>query len=453
MTLAPSPPKDPVIGHLRYMRGDTMRFYADLMRRYGDVVRLEFLNGPVHLLTHPDHVRRVLGDTEKDILKQSPGLDRSKVLMGEGLVTATGEHWRKQRKLIQPLFRRELIARYAGVMIDATREMLSRFDGYFAREVSFDVGEEITRATLRIVGEALLGADVRSDARAVSRAVTLLSQDLADRMTSVFTVPFGIPTPQNKRFESQLRVLFALIGRIIRDRRAAPEGDARFDLLTLLMRAKDDETAEGMSDKQLTDEVMTMFLAGHETTSSALAWTFKLLAENPRVRRALAEEVRGVVGDREVTYEDLPKMQLLERVIKESLRMYPPISHIPRRTTIEETMGGYTIPAGTLVVVSPYATHRHPAFWENPEGFDPDRFLPENEAKRPRYAYFPFGGGPRVCIGNIFSLIEMQIVVAMVTQKYFVDLVPGHPVGREMLFTLRPDGPVRATLRKSTIAA
>lgn len=442
--LAPSPPKDPVFGHLRAMRGDTARFYVDAMQRYGDVVRLEFLNGPVHLLTHPDHVRRVLHEKQKEYVKQSPGLDKMKLLMGEGLVTSIGDLWKKQRRIIQPLFHREKIALYADVMVSATREMIERFDKFAARGEAFDLSEELTRATLRIVGEALLGTDVRGDANVVSRAVTLLSHDMTERMKSFFSLPLGIPTPKNRRFEKEMRVLFDLIGRIIRERRR--DGRDGSDLLTLLMRAKDDQTGDQMNDQQLTDEVMTMFLAGHETVSSGLAWTFYCLAKNPRVRRAMNQEVDAVLGKRLPVLADLDRLELTERVVKESLRLYPPISHIPRRATEADTIGGYAIPKGSLVVVSPFATHRHAGFWENPEGFDPDRFLPEQEAKRARYAYFPFGGGPRVCIGNIFSVIEMKVVVAMVAQKYDVDLVPGHPVEREMLFTLRPDAPVRATL-------
>ena len=444
--IAPGPPKDLVFGHLRAMRSDTARFYVEAMQKYGDVVRLEFLNGPVHLLTHPDHVRRVLHEKKEEYVKKSPGLDKMKLLMGEGLVTSTGDLWKKQRRTIQPLFHRDKIAVFAGVMIDATREMLGRLDEIAARGEPFDLSEELTRATLRIVGEALLGADVRGDSRAVSRAVTLLSHDMTERMKSFFSFPLGVPTPKNRRFHGEMRVLFDLIGRIVRERRK--DGTDRTDLLTLLMRAKDDETGDRMSDQQLTDEVMTMFLAGHETVSSGLSWTFYCLAKNPRVRRSMHEEIDRVLGEREVVLADLDHLELTLRIVKESLRLYPPISHIPRRLTEADTLGGYAIPKGSLVVVSPYATHRHGAFWDNPEGFDPERFLPEAEKKRPRYAYFPFGGGPRVCIGNAFSIIEMQIVVAMVAQRYEIDLVPGYPVEREMLFTLRPSGSVRATLTR-----
>jgi cytochrome P450 len=428
------------------MRGDTARFYADSMRRYGDVVRLEFMNGPVHLLTHPDHVRRVLQEKRDVYEKKSPGLEKMKLLMGEGLVTATGDLWKKQRRTIQPLFHREKIEVFAKTMMAATTEMLERLDAAAARGGKVDLTEEITRATLRIVGEALLGTDVRGDAKAVSRAVTLLSQDMTDRMKAFFSLPLGVPAPRNTRFKEQMRILFDLIGRIVRERRANDAG--RTDLLTLLMRARDAETGEGMSDQQLTDEVMTMFLAGHETVSSGIAWTFHLLARNPRVRRAMNAEIDTVLGERALTLADLDRLDLTTRVVKESLRLYPPISHIPRRLTEDDIVGGYLIPKGSLVVVTPYATHRHPEFWPNAEGFDPDRFLPAAESARPRYAYFPFGGGPRVCIGNIFSIIEMQIVTTMVARRYELELVPGHPVEREMLFTLRPDKPIWVTLKR-----
>jgi cytochrome P450 len=370
-----------------------------------------------------------------------------KILMGDGLVTSTGDLWKRQRRTIQPLFHREKLGVFTRVMIDAAAEMVTRFDAHAAQDATFDLAEELTRATLRIVGEALLGTDVRGDASAVSRAVTHLSQDMTLRMKSIFSVPLGVPTPRNQRFGAEVRVLFDLIGRIIKERRASSVSE-RVDLLTLLMRAKDAESGEAMSDRQLTDEVMTMFLAGHETVSSGLAWTFYCLAKNPRVRRKLHAEVDAVLSGRPPQFDELGSLSYTERVIKESLRLFPPISHIPRRVTEADEIGGYSIPQGSLVVVSPYATHRHPEFWPNPEGFDPERFLPESESKRPRYAYFPFGGGPRVCIGNFFSILEMQIVVAMVAQRYEVNLVPGRPVEREMLFTLRPKTGVWVSLRR-----
>ena len=443
----PTPPRDPVLGHLRQIRANAVDFYLRSFTEYGDIVRLFFGRTPMYLLAHPDHIKYVLHENPKNFEKRSPGYTKMRTLFGDGLVTSDGEVWRKQRKVAQPAFHKERIAELATVMTRATLEMLASWTSL--EDTVVDVAPEMMRVTQRIVAETLLGTEAPADADAVGDAVAYCLGDLVRRQTSLLDLPLSVPTPQNRRFVQQMKLVEDVVYRAIRERRAQAAG-ARRDLLGLLMDAKDDEgSGAGLDDTELRDQIFTIFVAGHETTANALVWTLYFLSLHPAWRRAVRQEVKDVLGDRTPEMSDVPKLVVLDRVLKESMRLKPPITRVGRRIARDVEIGGYPMAAGSFLVLSPYVTHRHPAFWENPEGFDPDRFLPEREATRPRYAYFPFLGGPRQCIGNVFATVEAVLILALVVRRYDLDLVPGHPVEHEDAFSLRQKYGMRMRLRRA----
>ena len=256
------------------------------------------------------------------------------------------------------------------------------------------------------------------------------------RARNLIVPPDSIPTPRNLRFRRAMRTLDAAVYAMIAGRRQAGSGGE--DLFAMLLQARDEATGEQMDDRQVRDEVITLLIAGHETVASALTWTWYLLALHPDVRGRMVAELQAVPGDRAITVNDLPRLELTARIFNEALRLYPPAWLITRKAIEADAVMGYAIPAGALVILSPYTLHRHPAFWPDPEIFDPERFSPEAEAQRPRYAYIPFGGGPRQCIGNNFALIEGQLILATVARRFSLELPPGNPVVVEPLVTLRP---------------
>jgi cytochrome P450 len=359
-----------------------------------------------------------------------------KPMMGEGLLTSDGDFWRRQRRLSQPAFHRQQIGAFAGTMTSIAEEMLERWQPVAARGQLIDVSAEMIRLTLSIVSKTLFNTDVGAEANTVGEAITVAFKEFDRRLAALFTLPDVVPTPSRRRLHNAIQTLDRVVYRIIEERRRA--GEDIGDLLSMLVFARDEETGESMSDKQLRDEVMAIFLAGHETTANALNWIWYLLSKHPAVERRLHDELAAVLGGRIPTLEDLPKLSYTTMVIEESLRLYPPAWVIERRSIAADQIGPYVIPPGSTIIPSQYITHRHPAFWDNPEGFDPERFTPERVAARPRFAYFPFGGGPRVCIDNNFAMMELQLILATVTQRYRLALVPGHPVELDPMITLRP---------------
>lgn len=431
------------------IHADPLAFLLDAGRRHGDVVG--FRIGPFRaaLLRHPDAIKHVLVDNNHNYDKATRGYDVLRQFLGNGLLTSNGDFWRRQRRIAQPAFHRRRIEGFAETMVSDTLDMLRRWDELAALGNTVDLAHEMMSLTLRIVGKTLLSTDVHDTADQVGNAVTVLNEWADGAIDSL--LPIGFPTPATLRARDASRKLDRIIGEIIARRRA---GEHAEDLLGMLMEAKDAETGESMTDKQLRDEVMTMFLAGHETTANALAWTFYLLSTHPDIERRVRAELDGVLGGAPPTMSDLPRLPYLLQVIKETMRLYPPAWMIDRHTIADDEILGYRIRKGTLVLVSPYVTHRHPEYWPNPEGFDPERFSPANEEARPRYAYFPFGGGPRQCIGNAFAMMEAQLIVAAVLQRFRPWLVPGHPVAPETLITLRPRWGLRMGLTSiPTIAA
>jgi cytochrome P450 len=422
-----------LLGVWSSLRADPLAFLTDAARRHGDVVG--FRIGPIQavLLRHPDAIKHVLVDNNHNYDKLTRGYDVLRQFLGNGLLTSDGDFWRRQRRIAQPAFHRRRIEGFAEVMVADTLDMLQRWDDVAGLGHTVDMAHEMMSLTLRIVGKTLLSTDVHDAADQVGDAVTVLNEWADGAIDSL--LPVGFPTPGTLRARGASRRLDRIIGDIIARRRAGEQAE---DLLGMLMEAKDSETGESMTDKQLRDEVTTMFLAGHETTANALAWTFYLLSTHPDIERRVRAELDAALGGAPPRMGDLPRLPYLLQVIKESMRLYPPAWMLDRRAIEADEVLGYRVEKNTLVLCSPYVTHRHPEFWPNPEGFDPERFSAANEEARPRYAYFPFGGGPRQCIGNAFAMMEAQLILAAVLQRFRPWLAPGHPVAPETLITLRP---------------
>ena len=429
-------------GLLADFRRNPLRFYMNAAK-FGDIVGLRA--GPMtsYFLTHPDHIKYVLQDNNQNY-GRSRIHDMMKPLLGEGLFTSDGAFWRRQRRLTQPAFHRQRLAAFATIMTDTTTAMIEQWHSVSQDGQPLELAAEMDRLTLAITNKALFGTDLTVDTDERQRYGMILREHLEYRFEHFFTFPERVPTPRNRRFWKVVRANDEFVFAIIDERRRS--GEDRGDLLSMLLQARDEETGEGMSDKQLQDEVTIFIGAGTETTAMALAWTWYFLSTHPEVDRKLRAELAEVLGGRPPTAEDLPNLKYTRMVIEEALRLYPPAWGMSRAALGADEIGGYPIPAKATIALSPYVTHRHPAFWENPEGFDPERFTPECSASRSRYAYFPFGGGPRQCIGNEFALMEAQLVVATVAQQYRLYLVPGHPVEPAALFSLRPRHRVLMTL-------
>jgi cytochrome P450 len=406
------------------------------MRRYGEISRYRLLSQSVYLLSHPDYIKHVLQDNHRNYGKQTFAYRALRLILGNGLLTSEGDFWLRQRRLAQPAFHRQRIEGFGSIMTRATLTMLERWETYAKQQQTFDVSQEMGRLTLRVAGETLFNIDLSDEADEVGQALSIGLEQIDDRLHRLVALPLFLPTPQNRRFLTALRTLDTVVSEMIAERRRAQED--RGDLLSMFMLVQDEETGERMNDRQLLDEVKTILLAGHETTANALTWTWYLLAQHPEIEAQLAAELTQVLGGRVPTMADLPRLAYTQRVIQESIRLFPPAWIFLRHAIHNDEIGGYTIPSGQVVGISPYVMHRHPGFWEDPERFDPQRFTPERVATRHRFAYIPFAAGPRQCIGNLFAMTEAQLVLATVAQRYRPRLVPGHAVEMQTAITLRP---------------
>ena len=427
---------DPIFGSARAFRDDPLDFIESARRKHGDFVRIRLGPYRVYLLLGPKHVRHLLQKNPGNYLKD--GYEHNEPLTGSGLLTSEGDFWRRQRRLTQPAFHKERLRGMVGTMTDATEEMLGRWRDHLGNggRRPLEIDAEMSRLTLSIVSRTLMGTDVSGEASEVGRSLEYTLWYAFRRTGRFFNPPFGFPTPKNLRYMRAIRTLETLVYSLIDGRRESDEVGA--DLLSMLVQARDSETGEGVGRSQLRDEVITFLAAGYETTARALAWTFYLLDRNPEERRKLREELAQVLGGRAPTYEDLPRLVYTKMFVEESMRLYPPVWGLARRAKGEDEIGGHRVPKGSRLIISSYVTHRHPAFWENPEKFEPEHFTPERSKGRPRYAYFPFGGGPRQCIGINFAMMEATLIIAMVAQRFDLSLVPSHPVEPQANLTLIP---------------
>lgn len=428
--IAPGPPGHFLLGHLREFRADVLDLVVRSAAEYGDIVRCRLGPHVVHLVNHPEHAEKILRSPNYD--KQTRSSATIKAISGDSLLTCNGDFWRRQRRMDQPAFHHRQIAGFTDKMTAAAGEMLERWSHHPSGE-PLDIAPEMARVTYSIVGRTLFSFDTGADSEAVEEAMRVMLPHVFEKLGRVVNLPGWFPSPANRRFTKALGDVDRVVYRIIAEHRAAMEaGEMPTDLLAMLMAARDPDTGEALPDSQLRNETITFLLAGHETTANALTWIFHLIATHPDVEAALVEEIDTVLGGRTPVFQDIPALRYTKRAIQEAMRLYPPIWIIERRVIREDVIGGYHFPAGSSVVISPFALHRHPGFWEEPEKFDPDRFL-----QPPPDAYIPFGLGPRFCIGNEFAMLEAHIIVAMVLQRYRLRMLPGHVVVRQPDITLR----------------
>jgi cytochrome P450 len=426
------------MGMLPAVRRDVLGFFTETARVHGAVARYRL--GPLrsYLVTHPDGVKRVLQDHVTNYTKDHVTYGMIRWIGGNGLITSQGDFWLRQRRLAQPAFHRQRISAMAGMMTRATHELLERWEPEASRGQPLHVGPEMMGLTLRIVGDALLGGKVAEKTAVVGRSFDVINAQLAHRFRAFNILPPVLPTRADRLFRDSLRRLRGVVRDLITERRKSSED--RGDLLSMFMHARDEETGARMDDAQLTDEAVTVMVAGHETTASTLSWIWALLHQHPEAEARLHAEVDGVLAGRAPALEDLPHLPYARMVVDEALRLYPPVYVLGRKVLEDDELCGFRIRGGSSVDLSPYATHRLPEFWEEPEQFRPERFTPEQVARRPRFAYFPFLGGPRQCIGNAFALMEAQLILVCIAQRFRLRMVPGYTPTPEPLITLRPVG-------------
>lgn len=440
--LAPGPIHRVPLAFVARLRRRPLEELTAARARWGDLVRFQVGPWVAHLVVHPRDVKHVLQDNHQNYRKGTI-IHSVRVLIGDGLFASEGEHWRRQRRLVQPAFHRQRIAGLVDVMTDATAAALDRWARYAEAGRSFDVWLEMRALTLGIVGRALFGLDLSDRASAVADAMEEALDFVNHRASQLLPLPLGVPLPRHRRFLRARAKLDEVVYAVIRARRA-DAGTA--DALAMLLAARDPDTGEGMSDEQLRDEIMTLVLAGHETTATALTWGWWLLARHPDVEARLRAEVGTVLQGRRPTVADLPGLAYTRMVVDEVLRLYPPLFFFGRQAIADDVLDGCHVPAGSWVTICPYLTHRHPGFWARPDAFDPEHFAPAAVAARPRYAFYPFGGGPRQCLGADFATLELSLILAMTVQRYRVHVVPGHPVEPRALVTLHPRHGVLVTL-------
>jgi cytochrome P450 len=440
--LPPGPRGYPILGVLPNLRANPARTFLAAADQYGDIVHLKA--GPYRgfLITNPAQIKHVLQDNARNYHK-SPLYDRLRDNLGNGLLTSEDTFWLRQRRLAQPAFHRQRILAMADAMVDCAAQMLERWEAPASGGAAIDLVEEMMGLTQSIIVRTMFSIDLGPAAEIVNRTWPIINRRIGETFW-VTKLETTLPLPANRRFWRALSELEAVVYRIIADRRSS--GREEVDLLSMLLSARDEETGAGMTDQQLRNEVMTMLLAGHETTSLALSWTYYLLSGHPDVEQRIVDEVDRVVGRRRPSFADLEHLTATRAAIEESLRLYPPAWGLSRRAIDDDEIGGYRLRKGWLVFVIPFVVHRRPALWPDPERFDPGRFTPERDADRPRFAYIPFGGGPRGCIGNQFAMVEAQLIVAAVAQRYRVALVEGQTIRPEPLITLRPSPGIRVRL-------
>jgi len=438
--LPPGPKRQAIGGNLLAFRRDTPEFLARTAREFGDVAYFTLGPQPVYLVSHPDDIKDVLVTHNKNFMK-GRGLQRAKRLLGEGLLTSEGEFHTRQRRLAQPAFHRQRIAAYADTMV----ECASRAHERWHEGETIDLSAEMMKLTLAVVGRTLFEADVESEADEIGSALGDIM-----KLFQIAMLPFAellekLPLPSTRRFNRARARLDSTVLRLIAERRASGEDSG--DLLSMLLLAQDEEgDGDGMTDEQLRDECMTLLLAGHETTATALTWTFYLLSQHPEVEARLHAEVDGALAGRLARFDDLRALSYTERVVAEAMRLYPPAWVLGRRAIADTSIGGYDVPRGSIVLMSQYVVHRDVRWFEDPLRFVPDRWMPEKKGALPRFAYFPFGGGPRQCIGEQFAWTEAILLLATIARRWRPRLVPGHPVALHPLITLKPKHGMRMTL-------
>ncbi|WP_409492872.1 cytochrome P450 [Amycolatopsis sp. cmx-11-12] len=429
----PGPPRRATLNLLRMLFTDRLELMSSAAERHGDAVRIAIGPKAMYLFNHPDYAKYVLADNSANYHK-GIGLAESRRALGDGLLTSEGDLWRKQRKTIQPVFQHKRIARQADIVADEAGKLVARLRAHEHGE-PVDVLQEMTQLTLGVLGRTLLDTDLgRFDA--VGHSFEAVQNQAMFEAVTMNLVPSWLPLAKQRRFRAARDNLRGVADRLLAERRRSPVPGAD-DVLTRLIASAAEDDDPLTAGQRARDELITLLLAGHETTASTLGWAFALLDRHPEVWERLHAEAVEVLGDRPPVYADLHRLTYTAAVVEEVMRLYPPVWLLPRIAQEADVVGGYAVPAGADVIVSPYTLHRHPAFWDAPSKFDPDRFDPANTTDRPRYAYIPFGAGPRFCVGNSLGMLEAVFVIASVTRALKLVKTPGYRVVPEAMLSLR----------------
>ena len=431
----PSGPKGvPLLGNALAFGRDPLRFLTECAGRYGDLVAFRIGAWPALLVNNPDDIEYVLVKNHRGFTKNRHFWRYVRAIFGTGLLTAVGDDWQRQRRLNAPAFSGQRLAGYGAVMVRYAGAMLK---GWKPGE-RIDVHAEIMALTLEIAAETLFGTNVKRDIADIEQSTNVLMAEISARLRRPFFIPDGVPIPGNVRYRRALRRIDQLVTRIIAARRQS--GEDRGDLLSLLLLARD-ENGEPMTEQQIRDEVVTMLLAGHETTALALSWTCYLLSRHPTIESRLATELRDVLGTRAATVGDLASLTFCEQAINEAMRLYPPAWAIGREAIDPCEIGGYRVPAGMTIFIAPWVLHRDPRYFDDPNEFRPDRWASGLAKQLPRFAYMPFGGGPRTCIGSRFAMMEAVLILATIAQHFVLEAQHERPEPFPSI-TLRPKGGV-----------
>ncbi|HET8940254.1 MAG TPA: cytochrome P450 [Polyangiales bacterium] len=437
-TSIPSPPGRFISGHMREASRRPLEYMLEITRAHGDIVQLRLGPSRMIIVNHPDHVKRVL--QEKHSHYGRPAfVALLRRIVGNGLLFSEGDAWLKQRRIMQPSFHRERITAFAEIMRQAVAERVEQWRQRERSDQPLDMTREAAELITAINGPVLFASDLTREAPELGQAIRVLLNWLNERTLQPLAAPLFIPTAENRRFNAAKRLFTDTISRLISEHRA----HAGTDLLSMLLAARDADSGESMGDKQLQDEVFTFLVAGLETTAAALQWALTLLAQHPEALQRVRAEHKSVCGSEPPRADQVASMRFTRMVIDETLRLYPPVYGLTRRVISDDKIAGYDIPKGAQVLVSPYAIHRHPQFWQHPESFAPEaHFAPEHSEGRSRFAYIPFGAGPRQCIGNALAVMELQILLPTLAAAFDFSLADTTGITPEPSMTLRPKGPV-----------
>ena len=441
----PPGPKGYLLLQMSQLQQQPIEFLGEMWQNYGDLVRLPIMPGvSLNVVYHPDHAEHIFSTNPEAYGKPDLFLKSMGLIQGQGLFTSEGEIWQRQRRLMQPAFHQKQLAKLHQIVLDCVeslvREWLEKPEGEI-----IDIAAEMSRLTLKIVSSTLFSIDIGSQTDKLGQALRTGLEYVYYRMNSPLALPLWIPTLRNLEFRRAKKTLDGLVSEIIQSRRKSPS--EHHDLLSMLLAAQDEETGIGMSDKQLHDEVITLINAGHETTATALAWTWDLIGSHPDVMARVQDEIQSVLNGNAPTIAHLSQLEYTRRVFDESLRLCPIGLGLPRVAVRDDEIQGYLIPKGSNIIVAQYFIFRHPDFWERPEQFDPDRFLPENLKQRHKFAFFPFGAGQHVCIGKNLALMEATTILASLIQRFHLELLPNQSKEIDPRFSLRPKYGVKVRIQ------
>lgn len=434
-----------LVGSLPEINRDALTFFTESARKYGDIFRFSLGPFPAIMINHPDLIESVLVTQQPNFVKSSV-YRRGLRFLGNGLLNSEGQFWQRQRRLVQPAFHQERIATYADIIVSYTNQLLEQWQNGEIR----DIHQDMMSLTEKIVSKTLFGFDIMNEVVGVQGALNTV-MDFNSQLSNQYLLPTWAPTPANLRYKRATQQLNAIVYKIINERRES--GKDIGDLLSLLLQVRDEDNGTGMTDEQVRDEVMTLLVAGHETTANAMTWTWFLLSQHPQVQAKLHSELKTVLGDRTPTFADIRRLSYTGQVVMEAMRLYPPAWGMSRVSLHDCVLGGYNVKAGTTVFVGQYVMHRDSRFFENPDVFDPERWENNLQKRLPTFAYFPFGGGSRICIGKSFAMMEATLLLATIARSWSLTLQPDHPVVLQPSLTLRPKYGLKMQLSKIPVLA